>query len=136
MIPDRFNRRQDGADGMREGHWLILRHRANRVDIPVRIWFGPPNDPETGEIMDRSWRWRIEIAGAELGEEPLIVGNIPFNDIASFWPSCQTHPIDRHEYEYRIERQSWAALHDPSDPFATPGGKINAMTATLPFSGD
>lgn len=133
MIPDRFIRHQGGVDALQEGHWLIQRHRARRVDIPVRIWFGPPSDPDTGEDMDRSPRWRVQIGGVEIDNEPVRMGGITFDGLTSFWPSCCTSPIDEAEYRYRIERQEWAAEYDPLDPFKDIGGFIDPMSATLPF---
>lgn len=32
---------------------------------PVRIWFGPPFDPETGDELDRSPRWQAIRDGLE-----------------------------------------------------------------------
>ncbi len=133
MIEALFCRGGGDVDDLEEGYWLIQRRRSRRVDIPVRIWFGPPDDPDTGEEMDRSWRWRILIAGAEFTGEDLRIGGIPFDDLTTFWPGCRRDPIDAAEYEFRLERQAWAAAYDPNDPYGRPGGKIDAMTATLPF---
>jgi hypothetical protein len=133
VINDRFCRAQGGVDALREGYWLIQRRRASRVDIPVRIWFGPPDDPETGEPLDRSPRWRILIGGVEIDEEPVRLGGITFEDLTSFWPACCSDPIDEREYAYRLERQAWASEYDPFDPYGSPGGYIDPMTATLPF---
>lgn len=36
---------------------------------PCRIWYGPPLDPETGEELDRSWRWQATLAGEEVALE-------------------------------------------------------------------
>lgn len=132
MIEMMFTR-DGGPDGLAGGLFLIQRHRANRVDIPVRIWWGPPADPETGELLDRSPRWRIHLAGTEFDGEPVRLGNITIYAVTDFWPTCATAPIDEREYAYRLERQAWAAIYDPDDPFATPGGRVDPMTATLPF---
>lgn len=118
---------------MQEGFWLIQRRRALRVDMPVRIWFGQPDDPVTGEPIDRSPRWRIQIGGVDLDEEPLTIGGITFTALSDFWPACMREPIDEPDYRFRIERQEWAAEYDPFDPFGETGGRIDAMTATLPF---
>lgn len=133
MIPDRFNRRQEGADALREGYWLIQRRRANRVDMPVRVWFGAPEDPDTGEVMDRSPRWRIQIGGVEIDEDPIALGGRTFESLTDFWPSCCRDPIDEAEYRFRMDRQEWASQYDPEDPFAAIGGRIDPMSATLPF---
>ena len=124
-------REQGGADALVEGHYLVQRRRARRVDIPVRIWFGPPLDPETREEMDRSPRWQIEIAGT-LFDEPLTIGNVPFNDLSDFWPAIANEPITAQEYRFRLEMAAWAQTHDPDNALASPGGRISPMTATLP----
>src|SRR3546814_9866578 len=54
VIADRFTRDQGGTAPLVEGFYLLNLNRARRVSIPVRIWFGPPLDPETREEMDRA----------------------------------------------------------------------------------
>lgn len=131
MIEEPFLRDQGGADALVEGYYLLQRRRARRVEIPFRIWFGAPRDPETGEELDRSHRWQVEIAG-ELFDEPLTFGPIKFSELGDFWPAIAVEPITADEYRFRIERAAWSRVHDPDDALATPGGRINAMTATLP----
>jgi hypothetical protein len=131
MIDEPFLREQAGADALREGLYLIRRRRTRRVDIPVRIWFGPPRD-EHGEL-DRSWRWQVELAGFLFDDEPLVLGGITFRDVGDFWPAVARDEIDEPEYRFRLERQAWAAEFDENDPFGAPGSRIDPMTATLPF---
>ncbi len=131
MIDEPFLREQDATDALVEGYYLVQRRRARRVDIPVRIWFGAPIDPDTGEEMDRSPRWQIEIAG-EAFDEPLTIGGVTFLAVSDFWPAIAREPIDEIEYRFRIERALWAQQHDPDDALANPGGRISAMSATLP----
>lgn len=115
------------------GFYLLPRRRTGRVDLPVRIWFGPPEDDE-GVQLDRSPRWQIAVAGKVLDFwEPLRLGGMTISGLDDVWPTCAAHPIDAGEYQYRLARQSWAAAHDPEDPFAVPGGRIDPMTAPLPF---
>lgn len=131
MIEEPFLRVQDGADALVEGCYLIQRRRARRVDIPVKIWFGAPIDPETREELDRSHRWQIEIAGVAF-DQPLTLGGITFSAVTDFWPAIGLEPISASDYAFRIQRAAWSQAHDPDDAMATPGGRINAMTATLP----
>lgn len=132
MIPDLFHREQEGPDALREGFYLVQRRRADRVDVPVRIWFGLPVDPDNpGQVLDRSPRWQIEIAGVPF-DGPLQFGGMGFNELTDFWPACGREPIDETEYFYRVEMRAWALEHDPDNALATPGGKICPMTATLP----
>ena len=133
MIVDRFIRDQLGADALRQGFYLIQRWRSRRIAMPVGIWFGPPTDPDTGEELDRSPRWHVAVAGILLDDEPVQVGGITFRDASDLWPAVAQQPIDEAEYRFRIARQDWAAAHDPDDPMGSPGSKINAFTAPLPF---
>lgn len=132
MIPDPFTRAQSGVDALEEGFFLIHRDRADRVDIPVKIWFGPPADPETGEPLERSWRWQVMIGVAMLEDEPMHVGGIWFRQFSDLWPACAKHRIDEAEYTYRIARHDWASDHSPMDPHGEIGGRIDPMTCALP----
>jgi hypothetical protein len=131
VITEPFLRRTDAADALVEGFYLIQRRRAERVEIPVRIWWGPPVDPDTGEVLDRSPRWQIEIAGAAF-DQPLSFSDMTLRAVTDFWPACAREPIDEVDYRYRVDRAAWSAEHDPNDALATPGGRIDPMTATLP----
>lgn len=131
MIPDPFLRDQVGPDRLVEGCYLIRRLRANRVDLPVRVWFGPPVD-EDGVELDRSLRWQITICGVLL-DQPMRIGGIQIDSLSDIWPACRDAAISAADYAYRIARAAWAAANDPNDPFGTPGGRIDPMTVTLPF---
>lgn len=133
MIPEPYIEARDGPDALVAGFYLLPRRRAGRVDLPVRIWFGPPEDDE-GVQLDRSPRWQVAVAGQVLDFwEPVRLGGITIAGLDDIWPACAAHPIDAGDYQYLLARQSWAAAHDPSDPFAVPGGRIDPMTAPLPF---
>ncbi|HEX9947375.1 MAG TPA: hypothetical protein VGA98_07540 [Allosphingosinicella sp.] len=132
MIDDRFNPVRQGADALEEGYYLIQRWRTERVPIPVRIWYGPPLDPETGEEMDRSWRWQIYVGGIPLEDEPIVVGGMRIDDLTRIWPACARERIDAAEYAHRIERAEWAAAYDPNDPYGTASGRIDPLTVSLP----
>ncbi len=130
MIPDAFHFERTGADPLIAGHYLV--RRGGRVDIPVRIWFGPPVDPETGEELDRSPRWQVQVGFDRLEEEPVRVGGIWIEDLTDVWPSCGRFPVDEADYAYRMERATWSAQYDPDDAHAEVGGRIDPMTCTLP----
>lgn len=132
MIPDPFLRVQESADALEEGYFLLQRRRARRVDLPVRIWFGPPID-EDGEELDRSPRWQVMIAGALLGVDPWRLAGLLITSLADVWPACRNDPIEEPDYRYRMQRQEWSGQYDPEDPFGSPGSKIDPMTARLPF---
>ncbi len=134
IIADPWIRDRGGADALVEGHYLILRRRSGRVDMPVRIWFGPPIDDE-GNELDRSPRWQVAICGTVI-DEAMTIGGIFIETIADIWPACASEPITAEDYAFRIARQGWAAANDPDDPFGTPAGHIDPMTAPLPFLGE
>lgn len=132
MIPDPFIRERADAAPLIEGYYLIRRGRAGRVDIPVRIWFGAPIDEDTGEEMDRSHRWQIQVGFQMLEDQALRVGGITIEHLEDLWPACAREPIDEAEWRFRLERAEWAGAYDPNDAFAEIGGRIDPLTCTLP----
>ena len=133
MIADPFLRERGGADGLVEGYYLL--RSAGRVDIPIRIWFGAPLDPDTGELLDRSPRWQVRVYGIDASDPeypPLIYGR-PMEKIEDVWPKCARWPTSEADYRYRVERAEWAEQYDAADPFGTKSGKVDHMTAPLPF---
>lgn len=131
MIPDPFIRDRAGADPLIEGYYLLERRRAGRIDVPMRVWFGPPVD-EDGEEMDRSPRWQIQIGFALLEEEELRIGGIWIRNLDDIWPVALKNPIDEAEWNYRLDRHEWAAAYDQHDAFSEIGGKIDPLTVSLP----
>ena len=132
MAPDDlFDPRPEGSDAPVAGFYQWLRH--GRPAVPVRIWFGPPLDPETGEEMDRSWRWQMLAAG-----RPVVAleedRDGPFDPVwADVWPQVSHDPIPPSEYEFLIATIRHAESYDPDSPFAKPFRKIDLRSATLPF---
>jgi hypothetical protein len=49
--------------------------RSGGVYGVVRIWYGAPLDPQTGEEMDRSWRWQAAFNGELI-------------EFEQAWPQC------------------------------------------------
>jgi hypothetical protein len=97
-----------------------FRLRSDGVFVGIRIWYGPPHDPDTGEVMDRSLRWQ-----AECNDRPI--------DIARVWPYCAGQPIDRAEYRKLAGLQSWATEHMPQSPLARPTLSADPLKMPLPF---
>jgi hypothetical protein len=93
------------------GHYKMRMVR-NGPFVPVRIWFGPPHDPDTGEEMDRSHRWQAEIGGKEAA-------------IERTWPWCAKNPIAEADYRYMRGVQQWATEHAPHEPEAAPREAVN-----------
>lgn len=154
MIVDAFNPRPEGSDRLEEGFYLLTMHRSGRVSVPIRIWFGPPEDPDfltcadadspSGQryipiaervTFDRSPRWQVEINGVPFGDpdNPACIAGRPIDTLDEIWPRCARVLIDQREYEYRVARAVWAEAHDENDPFGGTGARVDPMTATLPF---
>jgi hypothetical protein len=86
----------------------------------VRIWYGPPLDPVTGEELDRSWRWQADFNG-----EPI--------DFDRCWPACTGDPITEVEYRRYCSRQNWARQHAPDSAYAEPGRRHDPLSAQAPL---
>jgi hypothetical protein len=96
------------------------RLKSGGVHVAVRVWFGPPKDPVTGEELDRSHRWQAEANGSYI-------------DLDRVWPKCADEPIGAQEYAYLLARSEWASEHAPESPQANPHLPVNYLTAPLPF---
>lgn len=96
--------------------------RSGAVYGGVRVWFGPPHDPVTGEELDRSWRWQSQFNG-----EPI--------DLDRVWPVCAGDPITEAEHQRYVARQRWAREHAPKSAYAERGRKIDRLSRSeaLPF---
>ncbi|MBF5091315.1 hypothetical protein F1640_15110 [Novosphingobium sp. NBM11] len=90
------------------------------IILGVRLWFGPPHDPETGEVMDRSWRWQAEANG-----EPI--------DFDTVWPKCAGEPVTEAEYRSLVARQAWARQHAPDSAYAERGRKVDRLSTSTPL---
>ncbi len=101
--------------------WYATQLRSRGVVCAVRLWFGPPKDPVTGEVMDRSHRWQ-----AEVNEE-----YIEFTDV---WPKCAAEPIDDAEAQRLINRARWARENAPESAYANPRKPYDPMDRANPLS--
>ena len=81
---------------------------------PCRFWFGPPADPDTGELLDRSPRWQAEVRGE------LWAGNI-----VKLWQYACNHPIPEPTCRYMVAIARHATEHEPDMPEAAPKTAIN-----------
>lgn len=88
--------------------------------VPVRIWFGPPPDPDDpdGPPLDRSHRWQ-----AIVGDD-LVTGH----DVQDVWIRASGEPVDRQRYDYMRAVRDWAMRADPSAPEANPTKPVNLRT--------
>lgn len=86
--------------------------------VGLRIYFGPPADPSTGEEMDRTPRWVASVNGQQVV------------DAMRFWPHCAREPISFADYLHLCRR---ARTMDPSDPYYDPTKPVDPSTAPPPF---
>lgn len=124
-----FNPKPEGADAPVEGFYSL--ERRGKVALPVRIWFGPPIDPEDGAIvLERGPRWQMMVGDRMIDPVEPAVDDVAWADV---WPQCAGDPISRGEYEYRVARVDHAKKHGAkSDPWARRSGKIDLLTAPIP----
>jgi hypothetical protein len=92
--------------------------RSGAHPVGIKIWHGPPLDPDTGEEMDRGHRWQAHC-------------NDSYIEIDRVWPQCGGDPIGRAEYVYLTAMQSWGKQHAPDSPQAKPDRAINLLTAPI-----
>jgi hypothetical protein len=97
-----------------------MRMRMGGVPVGIRIWFGPPHDPVTGEVLDRGWRWQVHINGEMI-------------DIERVWPVCARQVITEIEYERHCVKQKWARQHVPDDALAQPRKSIDHLQTPMMF---
>lgn len=77
--------------------------------VAVRIAYLPPDDPVTGEPLDRSYRWRCWIGGQEIEDQGRI------------WETAMTaRPCDEDRYRYLLAVHEWEVEHRPDFPAASP----------------
>lgn len=86
----------------------------------VRLWFGPPNDPITGEELDRSHRWQAQFEGE-------------YVDLDRVWPVCAGDPITEAEYREYCARAAWARENAPKSAFADRRKRHDPLSADTPI---
>lgn len=97
--------------------------RGNGIAGGVRIWFGAPLDPVTGEELDRSHRWQAEFNG-------------DYVEIDDVWPECGKFLISEAEYQNYVMRAAWARRNAPRSAYADPKRRYDPLSNDnpLPFS--
>lgn len=96
------------------------RLRSGGIRGAVRLWFGPPHDPVTGEEMDRGWRWQAEFDGLPV-------------DFDRCWPACAGDPISEAEYWQYLARRKWAEENAPDSAFANPRKRYDPLSSDTPL---
>ncbi|SKB32777.1 hypothetical protein [Sphingopyxis flava] len=94
--------------------------RGGAAPAAIRVWYGPPHDPVTGEEMDRSWRWQAEANG-----EPI--------DLEQVWPRCARQIITEAEHDMMCRKARWAREHAPDSALADPRRVVDPLNSPLPF---
>lgn len=97
-----------------------MRLRGGAVWGVVKIWWGQPADPITGETLDRSYRWQAHFNGELI-------------EFDRAWPACARQPATEADYHNAIRRQEWAQQHAPTSAYADPRARLDPLDAPLTF---
>lgn len=100
------------------GGFYRFRQRSGAIVVGVRIAYGPPADPVTGEILDRSHRWQAFV-------------NDRYVEMETVWPKCAEEPCDEAEYRRLCGLQDWATAHAPA--LANPLRRIDPNSSPTLF---
>ncbi|BCA57725.1 hypothetical protein [Sphingomonas sp. HMP6] len=100
------------------GHYR-MKMRSGGVFVGVRVWFGAPTDPDTGEELDRSHRWQATENGRPV-------------DLERVWPRCAEDQITESEAAHLIAVEAWAKQNAPNSALANPKRRIDLLTEVLP----
>lgn len=96
----------------------------------IKVWFGPPLDPDTGDILwERPCLWRCLINGQDDAIEAVMIEL----DGTTGLPVIKGDEISETDYLYHLKTYIWARDHAPDSPEAKPKQKIDPLTAPLPF---
>jgi hypothetical protein len=84
----------------------------------LRIWFGLPLDPVTGEELDRAPVWLARVNGGQP------------RPASWFWPECARTPISQAEHDRLVQQHR---TMNPADPFFDPLRPIDRLKTPVPF---
>lgn len=95
--------------------------------VAAAIEYAPPRDPETGEMLDRSWFWQALVNGQPVGDPDVVPS-------AAVWAIHESgEVIDQETYDLLVAQADWDRQHNPAAPMANPRKKIDLLTTDLPF---
>lgn len=99
----------------------------NGPQIPLRIWFGHPVDPVTGETLtERPAIWRAIMNGRELPIERACIELMPDSwSPGGVNPVVKGEQITQADYDHYVRLNRWAIDHAPNEPEATPREAID-----------
>lgn len=95
--------------------------------VAARIRHEPPNDPDTGEPLDRSWYWHGDING-DSDPQPTPA---PTERVWRIWIFGRR--IEEREFKFLWADAAWCKQYDPTQPRANPRQPIDPLTVPLPF---
>lgn len=98
-----------------------MRLGAGQLRVALRLWYGPPLDPVTGEELDRSWRWQAHTADGELLEMERV------------WPACAKDRITEQDFKLRQRRTEWAQQAAPESAYADRRNKYDPLSVSTPL---
>lgn len=102
------------------GGWYRMKLRPGGIYGAIRIWYGQPPDPVTGELLDRHLRWQASFNG-----DPI--------DLDRVWPKCGREPITDREASRLIEQAKWAKQAAPDSAYADPQRKHDPLSTKSPL---
>lgn len=97
-----------------------------RVYVGAEIIHEPTRDPDTGELLDRSWYYRAVIDG-KVRDKP---SPSPSSRVWFIWHSGIE--ISQEEYEFLVADRRWARRWAPGEPEANPTEPVDWRTLPLP----
>lgn len=89
------------------------------IAVAVRLWFGAPIEPWTGEEMDRAPRWNATVNGQWV-------------EVERVWPMCAEDPIDEDKAAELTDLQQWGAEHGHAD-LANPRRRLSPLSTPMMF---
>lgn len=106
------------TDTPAEGYYRMRLVRGGPL-VGIKIWYGPPLDPSTLDVMDRGFCWNA-------------LANGDWIDVDRVWPACANEMIDEAEYRYLAALTQHAKQTDGANPMANVRRATDWSTATPP----
>lgn len=96
-------------------------------EVGARILHEPTRDPDTGDLLDRSFWWTVTING----KPDINPGLEPSDTVWNVY--IYGRRIAEPEYRFLVADREWAAEHRPELPEANPRERVDLLTTPLPF---
>ena len=77
--------------------------------VAAELTYGPPLDPETGEPLERSWRWQVRLNGVAYERHDMD---------EMIWRVHTSPRIGQAEHDHMVEVARWAREEAPGLPEA------------------